>query len=357
MILSLLNTELEATSIIDSYESLQWAERYNEYGDFELYSPATEDILSSIKQDYYLQKPDSEYVMIVEKIVINTDTEEGNHVIITGRSLESILERRIIWGQKTISGNLQDSIETLLNEAIISPSISARKIDNFIFAKSTDPVITALTLDAQYTGDNLYDVISTVCKEKEIGFKITLNDSNQFVFQLYSGKDRSYEQSENPYVVFSPNFENIINSNYIETKASLKNVTLVAGEDTGSDRKYETVGSETGLNRRELFTDARDIQSDTGDGKVLTEEEYKTKLQQRGNENLEEYKEIVSFEGEVETTLMFAYGEDFFIGDIVHVADEYGHDSRTRITEVLLSDEVDGTSVRPTFSTLSKEGE
>ncbi len=52
----------------------------------------------------------------------------------------------------------------------------------------------------------------------------------QFVFELYAGFDRSYDQTENPYVIFSPKFENIINSNYIESKASLKTVTLVGGE-------------------------------------------------------------------------------------------------------------------------------
>ena len=118
----------------------------------------------------------------------------------------------------------------MLNENVISPSDSNRKISNFIFKESTDSAITKLKLEAQYTGDNLYDVIQKICEEQGIGFKITLNDKKQFVFELYAGFDRSYDQTENPYVIFSPKFENIINSNYIESKASLKTVTLVGGE-------------------------------------------------------------------------------------------------------------------------------
>lgn len=121
-----------------------------------------------------------------------------------------------------------------------------------------------MKLEAQYTGDNLYDVIQKICEEQGIGFKITLNDEKQFVFELYAGSDRSYDQTENPYVIFSPKFENIINSNYIESKASLKTVTLVGGEGEGADRRYTTVGGGSGLNRRELFTDARDISSNVG---------------------------------------------------------------------------------------------
>lgn len=185
-------------------------------------------------------------------------------VTVTGRSLESILDRRIVWGQKLLSGNLQNGIKTLLNENVISPSDSNRKIPNFIFKESTDPAITKLKLEAQYTGDNLYDVIQKICEEQGIGFKITLNDEKQFVFELYAGSDRSYDQTENPYVIFSPKFENIINSNYIESKASLKTVTLVGGEGEGADRRYTTVGGGSGLNRRELFTDARDISSNVG---------------------------------------------------------------------------------------------
>ena len=91
----------------------------------------------------------------------------------------------------------------MLNENVISPSDSNRKISNFIFKESTDSAITKLKLEAQYTGDNLYDVIQKICEEQGIGFKITLNDKKQFVFELYAGFDRSYDQTENPYVIFS----------------------------------------------------------------------------------------------------------------------------------------------------------
>ena len=128
-------------------------------------------------------------------------------------------------------------------------------------------------MDAQYTGDNLYDVIVDICKTPGIGFKITLNEANQFVFKLYNGTDRSYAQTKVPYVVFSPNFDNIINANYVESKAALKNVTLVGGEGEGVRRRYASVGNESGLARRELFTDARDISSYVDSETTLSDEE------------------------------------------------------------------------------------
>lgn len=353
MDLVVLNRELDAISVIDIYESFIWTDRYYRYGDFELYTAMQNNILDIIKKDFFLQSSDSDHIMIIEDWIIKSDIENGNHITVTGRSLESILTRRIIWGQKTISGNLQNGIKTLLNENIISPSDSKRKISNFIFEESTDPAITKLTINAQFTGDNLYDAIQKICEERGIGFKITLNDNKQFVFKLYAGVDRSYEQTLVPYVIFSPNFDNIINSNYMESNSSLKNITLVGGEGEGSARRYLTVGDTnvSGLDRREIFTDARDISSDV-DGETITDTEYNAQLEQRGNEKLAENISIVSFEGQTETTVMYRYREHFFDGDIVQIANEYGHETRARILEVVTTEDETGTSVYPTFKTL-----
>lgn len=357
MDLMVLNTNLDAISVIDTYMSFIWTNRYYQYGDFELYAPASDQILSVFKQDYYLQMRDSDRLMIIEKILINTDVEDGDTVTITGRSLESILDRRVVWGQVTLSGNFQNGVKTLLNACVISPSNTNRKISNFVFKESTDPRITALTLDAQYTGDNLYDVIQKLCEERGLGFKVTLNDSKQFVFELYSGTDRSYDQTSVPYVVFSPRFDNVISSNYMESKSSLKNVALIGGEGEGSARKYAAVGNLSGLDRREMFVDARDISSDVGDGETLTTTEYNALLTQRGKENLAENTDVVSFEGEMETSIMYRYGTDFFEGDIVQIENEYGHNAKVRVLEVVTSESEEGTSVYPTFQTIDEEGD
>lgn len=353
-----LDTEFNAVTILDMYESSIWTDRYQEPGDFEIYMSTQIEILNRVKEDYYLINRNSEHAMIVEAILIKSDVEEGSHITISGRSLESILDRRIVWGQLVLSGDLQNGIKKLLTHCIINPSDSDRKIDNFVFEESDDPLITELTIDAQYTGDNLLDVVQKICSDHEIGFKITFNDQMQFVFKLYAGADRSYDQFANPYVVFSPKFENIINSNYLESNVALKTVTLVGGEGEGSARRYATVsgnyGSGTGLSRREIFTDARDISSDTGDT-TLSESEYNAQLQQRGKETLAENTAVVSFEGQVETTLMYRYGEDFFMGDIVQIANEYGHETKVRVIELVTSESEEGISVYPTFTTLAEE--
>ena len=352
-----LDTNFQSVGVVDVFNSFLWTDRYYKYGDFEIYTEANAEILELLKEDYYLWYSNSEHVMVIEDFEVSSDTEEGTKFIYKGRSLESILDRRIIWSQTTLTGNLQNGIKKLLNENVINPSNADRKIPNFIFQESTDPAITVLTLEAQYTGDNLYDVVSSVCNDKKIGFKVLLNDQNQFVFSLYAGKDRSYKQDTNPYVVFSPDFDNMINSNYIRSKKTYKNVTLVAGEGEGSSRKTVSVGSGSGLERRELYTDARDLSTTTSNGGTISTSEYNNQLTQRGNEKLADYPISESFEGESDTTRMFVFKEDFDIGDIVQNKNEYGQEGRSIVSEMIFSQDEEGFLSYPTFETLPQEEE
>jgi hypothetical protein len=355
MDLLILNENFETIEVIDKYKSLIWTDRFNKCGDFEIYTTASTDTIQTLQKDYYVWQENSEHQMIIGNIKIENDVEVGNYLTITGESLESILKRRIIWEQTSISGKLQDGIYKLLDNAIINPTDANRKISNFIFVESTDESITELTVDAQYTGDNLYDVIVTLCQNASIGFKITLSNENNLEFRLYAGTDRSYNQTTNPYVTFSPNFENIINSNYNESSIEYKNVALVAGEGEGTARKSITVGDtdSSGLNRRELYVDARDLQSTDSS----STKDYYAKLTQRGNEKLTDYKITKTFEGEIESTQLYQYNKDFFMGDICQMENEYGIESRVRITEFIYSDDSDGTKTYPTLEVIEDEEE
>lgn len=340
----ILDEQFKATTMVDNFESLIWTERYNQCGDFEMVVPGKRETLKLIKQNYYAWNRDSDHDMIIEELKI-----QNGMFTFSGRSLESMLDRRIIWNQTILNSKLQYAVKRLLQENVISPSISARKIPGFIFEESTDPAITGLEIRVQYTGDNLYEVIVAICESFGIGFSLRLNDKNQFVFKLYSGKDRTDAQNVNPHVIFSPSFDNLINSNYIESEKALKNVTLVAGEDSGKERRTKIVGSASGISRRELYTDARDIQSETDDGQ-MSDEEYMAQLEQRGKEKLAECELTKMFEGEAEPNTNFTYGVDYFKGDIVQIANEYGIEGRARVSEYIMSQDSSGYKAYPSFT-------
>lgn len=418
-----LDTEFNIVGLIDSYESFIWTDRYSSYGDFELYTSFDQNVLDLCQQNYYLHINQSYHTMIIEGIEITTDSEEGVKLRITGRSLECLLERRIVWQQTTISAGtkLETAIQYLIEDAIIDPqpysgtrvskrrSASQQEISDgrkilrsdgelgFVFKQSedpnnpgqVDPYIDGFLMEkTQYTGDVLSDVLNSLLESTNntVGYRITINEQGQFVFQLYSGVDRSYNQSNYvvsmdtqlitgktyyelvddeyvvtqdtqrqrnkvyyewrdilPYVIFSPGFDNIINTDYLDNIADMKNVTLVAGSGEGSSRKTIIVGSETGLQRRELFTDARDLQaSDYGSS-------YAQVLKNRGYNKLVENARVTSYDGQVEATRQFVFGIDFEMGDVIQMSNEYGINGSARVVEWVMSESSSGIEVYPTF--------
>lgn len=85
--------------------------------------------------------------------------------------------------------------------------------------------------------------------------------------------------------------------------------------------KMESILS--GLSRRELWVDARDLQSVDDDGESLSPEEYQSALTTRGQEKLAESPLAQNFSAVVRTVgAAFVYGRDFFLGDTITVRDE-----------------------------------
>lgn len=343
----ILNKFLEKVGIIDTYVSIIWAKRYYAAGDFELYLPASSAAVELLQKDFYLQRDDDDRIMVIEKIEITTDAESGNFLIVSGRSLESILARRIIWTQTTVNSGFSDAVYKLINENAIETT-AARSIP--LLAIDTSVSFEDI-VQAQYTGDNLYETVAALCQTYGYGWKILLTGGT-FVFSLYSGTDRSYANEErNPFVVFSPDFDNLINSNYQYDKTNYKNVALIHGEGEGASRATATVGSAVGLNRYELYVDARDVSSNDGE---ITAEEYAAMLAERGAEKLAESGITSAFDGEADASGVYKYKKDFNLGDIVQIENEYGMQEKARIIEIIEKEDENGRQTIPTFEKLAQ---
>lgn len=355
----ILDENRVAQSIFDTYSSFIWTERFNGAGDFELDLPVRVSALGELKINRYLWRKETEVMMIIETVEIHTDPDEGDTLKVTGRSLESILDRRIIWAQTILSGNFQNGIKKLLDENVISPSDSSRKIPGFTFKASTDPVITALTFEdeVQLFGENLYDQIVSMCDEKEIGFDVLPTDDG-FVFELKAGVDRSYKQDVRPWVVFSPKYDNLMNSNYINSYLNFKTVALVGGEGEGSEKKTATAvdddGAGSGLTRREMYVSAQSISTNIPEGYEITPESYLEQIKYQGRLELRETKYTTAFDGEINSDVQYIYGQDYNLGDIIQIENEYDVTSRSRITEIMWSEDPSGKQMVPTFVSIDE---
>ena len=350
------NKEFQLVTVVDSYYTLIWTDRYDEAGEFELELPYTMANLDILQAGYYLKIAQSDRCMIIERFETDVSEDEPPKLMVKGPSLESILNRRVTdkveFGneQNDTKANVQDAIRTLIQTNIISPSNSNRRISNFIFETSTDQQVTKKTFIDSYDGDNLYDIISDICQEKHIGFRVLLNDEDQFVFSLYHGADRSLEQSENLYVSFSPFYDNMKSSNYFRTYEEFKNVMIVSKSE--NDRKIVPLESSepAGLERREIHVSVDDLKknrnANLSDSDIQTKGKRKLKL---------DYKIKTGFEGEIIPHVMYEYREHFFIGDKIQFTDIFGNTEPVRISEIVITYDENGLSLIPTFTEVENE--
>ena len=352
-------------AVIDLYTSAIWAERYCDTGDFELYMPLNSIYLEYLAIGNYLtlkdaDNPESEKAMIIESMQLESRLDTGEKIVLyKGSSLESILKRRVIPTETTLSGTIDVVVHTLLDQNVIFPNNpnSKRKISKFVWggcldATTTDYIRSLGEIECQFTGDVLFDAVKSICEKVNLGFKVIFNDVGEFVFYLYYGVDRTINQAERDAVVFSPEYDTLISSRYLNDFSSYRNLAYVTGEENEGSRTQTTAYFEeeepSGLNRRELYVDANDIRSEY-DGEQLTHNEYVNLLKYRGYSELQENYTTTAFDGEIETSIGPKYGKGYFLGDFVSAVNEYGLGSVAQIVEYIRSYDVNGYSAYPSF--------
>lgn len=336
------DTSFNKLAIVDDYTSFIWTSRYYETGDFELVVPVDQKHLDLMKKDYYIFRDDDpDNAGIIEDVLIKRDETGTEQMIVSGRFLQSILGRRIVAEQTNVDGTVAECMNTLINDNIMFPSDSSRIIEGFDY----EVITVSQSMKAQYTGNNIYDVISDICKTYGVGFKV-IPHNNGFLFRVYEGTDRSYAQSVNPWIVFSDEYDNLLSSEYEECYQNQITAVLVAGEGEGLDRKtaWATDGT-TGLLRREAYKNERNLRSNDGS---ITPEEYTELLEESGKQSLTQV--TTAFTGTVYFDSV-KFREDVFLGDICTIENSrWGLSINTRLVEVIESvSETGDYSIVPTF--------
>lgn len=369
-----------------SFSSLIWTVRAIEEGDFEFLTAVNAELVSIFKPGNYLfcdtfydPKTDTGSLMIIKTIVITSDAEQGNSFKVTGKDLKTILSYRIIWGRVAfpVESNCKDIITTILTDNLINPEDwtreyqdgeggtitetvlgSDRQIPNFVIVGAEDVTLPDTTGEIQYENETLYNAITEICKNYKFGFSVLYNFTEErFEFRFLPYNDKTYDQVDNPPVLFAPQYGNLRNSNYLESSEREKTVGLVAGEGDEYNAMYAVVGEGSGLARKEVGISGSDISRTKEDGTEYGNKSYINMLIEKGNQELNKQNYSRTFEGTAETIRNFNYPDDYNIGDIVEIVNEWNIESKVLISEVIMSIGTDGHSVVPTFSNLDDEGD
>lgn len=336
------DTAFNRLALIDDYISFIWTPRYQSPGDFELCAPVR--YAAILIADNFVVRDDDENIGIIEKVNLSVNEDGKEMIVASGRFLSAIIGRRIVAAQTAFNNTYPSAIiSTILTENIINPSNSARAIENFILG---DFGTLGTQISKQYTGTNILTLVTELCKANKLGFKITRQSGN-LVFDLYQGKDRTYSQNENPFMVFSDRYDNLLAADYTENHEKIINAVLVAGEGEGTSRKttWANNGSPSGISRREYYKDARNVQSNNG---AIPLEQYMLQLYGVGKDSLTNY--TAAFTGQVDFSGA-GYKENVNLGDLCVIENaKWGLSISARLLEVIESTGEDGIyTLTPSF--------
>lgn len=362
-------TDLNIIGIIDVAKSIIWRSVYYGVGDFEIYAPATRTNIELLQIDRFVTRPDNLEVGIIENINITNTEQDGRMIIVTGRFAKSILDRRHIYqlsgstNKATIlRGNVETNVRTLvLNNAIACPFDSKRNISILelgALANIPSQIVdeNGNLAEKQVTYENLLTYTDGVLEEYGIGARCTLG-GYKLKYGIYIGADRSANNaSGNIPVIFSREFDNLIESDYMYSTTAYKNAALIGGTGEGIERYYSMIGTQyKGLQRRETFIDAATISKtykDENDAEqTYSDSVYKTMIDAKGKQDIAPLEIIETFSGAIDVTNgNYVYGRDFGIGDIVTIQDkEINKYVNVRIREATEAQDESGYTVEVNY--------
>lgn len=253
--------------------------------------------------------------------------EEFNGILITGKSLQDVLRKRCVWGMYQKRGTVYDIFQDLVDVNFINPSNPNRQIDILYLDNSFGD---GESFPYQKTGGYVSDATEALLSDTAYGVQAILDTHLKRIrLYLYKGKVLPITFSDSNGMLVSPVFT--------RDTTNQKNVALVAGEGEGRERTYTCVGEgAVGWGREELFVDARDLQSTSETGEVLSKEEYLATLQQRGSEKLASNTAVDSFESSISLQGYLPF-IDFNPGDLVISKHSLGISIERRIEAITLS--------------------
>ncbi len=319
--------------LIEGYTSFRWVKKYAQVGSFRLTCPASyRDMLT---EDAILWPSGDDQAGYVRSSVISV-TRGKETLEIAGETLSGLLGRRIVWKDVVYTGPEEALMRKLVDENAIHPTDTARVLPRLSLGPTCGAAVAAE--DYTSTHEDLAKALTTRAAASALGFKVCFDpDSAGMTFMVYAGTDRSAAQQTHSPIVFADEFENIVAAEYRESDTDHMNAALVGGEkrDDGV-QELVSVGSVSGIGRREIYIAASGVTRKKDDGHTLTNAQYKAALTKHGQDKLSEMKRTQAADAKIRTLDgNLVYGEDWALGDIVTVQlRRWGVQAHLRVAQV-----------------------
>lgn len=361
-----LDSQRQASVLVENYDSLIWTERFNETGDFVLQTGNIEYFLNLLPEQTYVTLRESTVPMIVETHKIERKKNSMPILEIRGRSFESILDRRVAvpsledatgasnW---TVNGRIPSDVAHTIILLICILGV-ADYDDRFPyeivqFPTPADYLNTAgpvkkIDVSRGSLLNSILKLIQTVAPQDNSTSPITpavvahgLRSirpnaaGTAIAIDIYTGVDRSAS------VYFDATRDLLDDGTYLFSRVGYSNVAYGVGEGFFA-KMFKGPVVATGLERRVMLIDA----SASGFSEVEL-------LRSEMSISLAEARETALFDGSINEDLSpYIYNLDYGLGDTVRIVGDYGLDDKAMVTEYIRSIDNTGYKAYPTLTTV-----
>lgn len=315
-------------SVFDEVITLSIKWNYRDFSTFEMRVPLSDKNIKLFEVDTVLDLQGTFFFIDSVKM----DKLEDGYITISGKSLLAKAMLRIVNGKYKTTDTPANIAFNLLKNNVIAPSNEKRRVKYLTLNK---PSIKQKNISYQNSHGNVFEQVTKMLETYQFGLKETghviANDVIYNEIDLYKGQDLSDT------IEFSQDFENLLSESFESSNYDERTTAFIYGEGEGNKRVNVSIGTElAGLERKEIYVDARDLQSEQDETdnnatsentatteskkKKLTDEEYKQLLLERGKSKLAERNKVFNITGEISLeSNLFKFRRDYNIGDRVKI--------------------------------------
>lgn len=341
---------------LNNIEDVMWVERYREPGEFKIKGLLSSGLRELLPLGTFISHVDTYTIMIVEDHQVKDQTEKNSTVEISGRSLETILDNRIVGAGLAINDPAVFVEYSLAAAPIASQArtlVQQHMVAGFVIDPNDEIPYISVTNAILTEGEQIARVMKRQPVYKSLVGLLELSDygirnirhaDGTAEFYIHKGIDRrdsvsfSWEQGE------------LISAEYLWSSRKDKNVAYVKGRYV--EEFVYTTGADK-MNRRVLLVDGTDIDDYldvTPTGAALTA--IRQKMYTRGQQALRWNNEVNVSRADISNFTTNRYRLDYNVGDIVSLDANYGNLELRRVTEFTEIEDENGESGHPTFEVI-----
>lgn len=310
--------KLKTVALVEPQEC--WFElSFQDVGEFEVYCRATPANLKALQKGRYIKLPNKRFIWVITAVKYSFNAGGSRMISATGYEAKWLLRKRCILTPRELNGTITSAIYSLVNTNMGTGADDTRKIQGFTV--DTNDLLINIS-GTQATRGNLLEFVNNLLKNYNCGSTVIF-DEGELKYQIFAGDVKVQS------VKFSQSLDNLLSSEYLTDDANHATSALVVSNVEDMDYTKEYDEGATGIDRAEIviesnlstkYEDADGIEQETTPDSTL----YKGWQQEEGKNKLAEHITVEEINGEIDLiNSNYVFDEDFFIGDMVRIQDEY----------------------------------